>query len=58
MRVAGFSPDGGIAYLQSREEEASGGQECVISSLRLDRLDIAAQRRVSGYCDIIATPAS
>jgi hypothetical protein len=58
MRVAGFSPDGRIAYLQSWEDEASGGQECVISSLRLDRLEIAAERRVEGYCDVIATPAS
>lgn len=58
MRVAGFSPDGGTAYLQSWEDEPSGGQVCVISSLRLDRLDIAAERRVPGYCDIIATPAS
>jgi hypothetical protein len=30
----------------------------VISSLDLNRLDIAAERRVSGYCDIIAAPAS
>lgn len=58
MRVAGFSPDGGTAYLQSWEDEPSGGQVCVISSLRLDRLEIAAERRVDGYCDIIATPAS
>lgn len=58
MRIAGFSRDGRIAYLQRWEEEASGGQVCVISSLRLDRLDIAAERRVEGYCDIIATPAS
>lgn len=58
MRVASFSPDGGIAYLQSWEDDPSAGQECVISSLRLDRLDIAAQRRISGYCEIIATPAS
>jgi len=58
MRVAGFSADGRIAYLQSWEDEPSGGQVCVISSLHLDGLDIAAERRVSGYCDIIATPAS
>jgi hypothetical protein len=58
MRVVGFSPDGGIAYLQSWEDEPGGGQVCLIGSLRLDRLDIAAQRRVSGYCDVIATPAS
>jgi len=58
MRVAGFSPDGRIAYLQSWEDEPRGGQVCVLSSLRLDRLEIAAERRVSGYCDIIATPAS
>jgi hypothetical protein len=58
MRVAGFSPDGRIAYLQSWEDEAGGGQVCVISSLSLDRLEIAAERRVEGYCDIIATPAS
>jgi hypothetical protein len=58
MRVAGFSRDGGIAYLQSWQDERSGGQVCVVSSLRLDRLEITAQRRVSGYCDIIAAPAS
>jgi hypothetical protein len=58
MRVAGFSADGRIAYLQSWQDELGGGQVCVISSLDLNRLDIAAERRVSGYCDIIATPAS
>lgn len=58
MRVAGFSADARMAYLQSWEDEPSGGQACVISSLRLDDLEIGAERRVAGYCDIIATPAS
>lgn len=58
MRVAGFSADGRIAYLQTWEDESSGGQACVVNSLDLDGLDIVAERRVSGYCDIIATPAS
>lgn len=59
MRVAGFSPDGSIAYvLQRIWEDAGGGQVCVISSLDLDRLEIRAERSVPGYCDIIATPAS
>jgi hypothetical protein len=58
MRVAGFSPYGAIAYVQSWEDEPNGGQVCVIRSLDLDRLDIVAERRVAGYCDIIATPAS
>jgi hypothetical protein len=31
---------------------------CVISNLRLDRLDITAERRVLGSSDIIATTAS
>jgi hypothetical protein len=57
MRVAGFSPDGSIAYLQRWEDAPSGGQSCVISSLRLNRLEIVAERRISGYCDILATPA-
>jgi hypothetical protein len=58
MRVAGFSADGGIAYLQSWEDDSSGGQVCVISSLDLDQFDIAAETRFPGYCDIIAMPAS
>ena len=57
-RIAGFSPDGGIAYLHSWEDEPSAGRECVIRSLRLDRLEVVAVRRVEGYCDIIATPPS
>lgn len=58
LRIAGLSVDSRIASLQTWEDDRSGVEVCVIKSLDLARLDIAAERRVSGYCDIIATPAS
>jgi hypothetical protein len=53
MRVAGFSPMGACI---PRLEEMRAAARCVIRP-RLDSLEIAAERRVEGYCDI-ATPVS